>query len=49
VLADQNVDPEKIARAINASTISVRKGALPRGQQKVTPEQVAIVLGGIVS
>jgi hypothetical protein len=40
---------EKIAEAINASQISVRKGALPRGRQKITPAQVATVLGGIVS
>lgn len=40
---------EKIARAINASTISVRRTAAVHGRQKVTPEQVATVLGGIVS
>jgi hypothetical protein len=40
---------EDIADAINKSVISVRKGAIPHGRQKVTPAQVAIVLGGIVS
>lgn len=40
---------EDIARAINASTISVRRAPAAHGRQKVTPEQVATVLGGIVS
>jgi hypothetical protein len=40
---------EKIACAINASTISVRRVSGFNGRQKVTPEQVATVLGGIVS
>lgn len=40
---------ETIARAINASVISVRRTTAVHGRQKVTPEQVATVLGGIVS
>jgi hypothetical protein len=40
---------EKIAKAINASTISVRTAAHGGGQVKVHPSQVATVLGAIVS
>lgn len=40
---------EAIAEAINASSISVRRGADGGGRSKVTETDVATVLGAIVS
>lgn len=40
---------EKIAEAINAATVSVRRAVDGGGRSKVTPEDVQTVLGAIVS
>lgn len=40
---------EKIAKAVNAASISVRRAADGGGRSKVTPDDVATVLAAIVS